>query len=143
MHRSTGGFLLLFSFAPSPVPARAQQTAVPAIHQSCGPAAPLIRTTMYFGLTRPLGKVSEAQWQSFLREKVTPRFPDGLTVWEAKGQWRGADGRITRERAKVLLLVHADTADVRTAIQAIIADYKRNYQQESALWETASVCAAF
>jgi len=98
---------------------------------------------MYFGLTRPLGKVSEAQWQSFLREKVTPRFPDGLTVWEAKGQWRGADGRITRERAKVLLLVHADTADVRTAIQAIIADYKRDYQQESVLWETASVCAAF
>ena len=142
MQRTIAGFLLILLAAPGA--ARAQQSVVaPVDKQSCGSAAPLIRTTMYFGLTRPFGRVSEGQWRSFLREKVTPRVPDGLTVWEAKGQWRSADGNITHERAKVLLLVHADTPDVRSAIQAIIADYKRNYQQESVLWETASVCAAF
>ena len=43
----------------------------------------------------------------------------------------------------MLLLVHSDSSDVRTAIMAIIAEYKRDFQQESVLWETAPVCAAF
>jgi hypothetical protein len=74
---------------------------------------------------------------------VTPRFPQGLTVWEADGQWRRPDGRIGRERAKVLLLVHDDTPEVRVALGAIVTMYKRSFQQESVLWETARVCAAF
>jgi hypothetical protein len=98
---------------------------------------------MYFGLTKPAGAISEKQWQAFLRDKVTPRFPDGLTVWEANGQWRASNGQINRERAKVLLLVHSESPDVREAIMAIIAEYKHDFQQESVLWETAPVCAAF
>ena len=102
-----------------------------------------MRTTLYFGLAHPLGKVSESQWQAFLRDEVTPRFPDGLTVWQADGQWRRSDGHISRERAKVLLLVHDEAPAVRTALAAIVASYKRLFQQESVLWETAPVCAAF
>lgn len=102
-----------------------------------------MRTTLYFGLTRKAGRISESQWQAFLREKVTPRFPDGLTVWEADGQWRRPDGRIGKERAKVLLLVHNESAQVRTALADIIRDYKHDFQQESVLWESAPVCAAF
>jgi Protein of unknown function (DUF3574) len=111
---------------------------------TCGASAKVLtRTTMYFGLNRPAGTISEKEWQGFLRDKVTPRFPDGLTVWEANGQWRAASGKISREKAKVLLLVHDGSAGVREAIQAIIAEYKQGFQQESVLWETASVCAAF
>jgi hypothetical protein len=102
-----------------------------------------MRTTLYFGLTRPAGSVSEAEWQTFLREDVTPRFPDGLTVWEADGQWRRPDGSIGRERAKVLLLVHEDSSSVRAALGEVVGRYKRAFQQESVLWETARVCAAF
>jgi hypothetical protein len=98
---------------------------------------------MYFGLNRPAGVISERQWQNFLREKVTPRFPDGLTVWEANGQWRTPDGRINREHAKVLLLVHSESVDTRSAILSLIAEYKRDFQQDSVLWETAPVCASF
>ena len=61
------------------------------------------RTTLYFGLSRPAGTISERQWQAFLRDEVTPRFPDGLTVWEASGQWKRPNGHIRRKRAKVLL----------------------------------------
>src|SRR5215475_5932705 len=72
--------------------------------RSCGPAASaLTRTTLYFGLSHRAGSVTQAQWQKFLRDEVTPRFPAGLTVWEADGQWRRSDGTIARERAKVLL----------------------------------------
>ncbi|WP_137180427.1 DUF3574 domain-containing protein [Roseomonas sp. AR75] len=49
--------------------------------------------------------VSDNAWQGFLDDVVTPSFPDGLTVLDAAGQWRGRDGRIARERSKLLLLV--------------------------------------
>src|ERR1041384_5882132 len=64
------------------------------------------RTTIYFGLTRPMGSISEAEWQNFLRDEVTPRFPDGLTVLEADGQYRRSDGSIQRERSKVLAILN-------------------------------------
>jgi uncharacterized protein DUF3574 len=118
----------------------AQQTP---IDQMCGTAsAPQVRTTLYFGLARPKGSVSELDWQMFLRDEVTPRFPDGLTVWEAQGQWRGSDGAIDHERSKVLLLVHADTAAARAALQAVIGRYRRAFDQQSVLWETARVCTS-
>jgi len=102
-----------------------------------------MRTTLYFGLSHPSGSISENQWRAFLRNEVTPRFPDGLTVWEANGQWRRSDGRIGRERAKVLLLVHEESPAVRKSIAAIVASYKQAFHQDSVLWETAPVCAAF
>jgi len=36
--------------------------------------------------------VSEEDWQRFLNVEVTPRFPDGLTVYDVYGQYRGSDG---------------------------------------------------
>jgi hypothetical protein len=101
------------------------------------------RTTLYFGLARSAGTISEKQWKVFVREEVTSRFPHGFTVWEARGQWQSADGHISRERSKVLLLVHSGTTPVRESIGSLIASYKRRFQQESVLWETAKVCAAF
>ena len=114
----------------------------PAVQQ-CGTAsAPQQRTTLYFGLARPKGSVSELEWQMFLRDEVTTRFPQGLTVWEAEGQWKGADGAIGHERTKVLLLVHPDTAAARESLQTLMARYRKTFEQESVLWETAGVCAA-
>ena len=111
---------------------------------SCGPlGAPVTRTTLYFGLNRKAGNISGSQWKAFVRDEVTPRFPQGLTVWEAAGQWRKADGAIVQERSKVLLLVHPDTKTVRASINDIIERYKRRFEQESVLGETARVCAAF
>ncbi len=134
--------LLCFGFSlSSQAPPTQDATANP---KNCAPlGAPYLRTTLYFGLNRKIGSVTEGQWKSFLRDEVTPRFPKGLTVWEADGQWRGADGHIGRERAKVLLLVHEDSREVTAALTAIIEAYKHKFEQESVLWETAGVCAAF
>ena len=49
-------------------------------------------------------EVGEAELAAFLAEEATPRFPDGLTVLDAAGQWRGADGRVLRERSKLLVI---------------------------------------
>jgi uncharacterized protein DUF3574 len=109
----------------------------------CGTASSAqLRTTLYFGLGRPNGTVNELEWQMFLRDEVTARFPAGLTVWDAQGQWRQSAGGIGHERTKVLLLVHPDTAPAREAVQKVIARYRKAFEQESVLWETARVCAA-
>jgi hypothetical protein len=100
-----GGVVLGSAFAPQAV---AQETTV---NRRCGASSGAqVRTTLYFGLARPKGSVSELEWQMFLRDDVTARFPEGLTVWDASGQWRRSDGQIEHEGSKVLLLVHPDTA---------------------------------
>jgi hypothetical protein len=111
--------------------------------EECGAAtAAQVRTTLYFGTARPKGSVSELDWQLFLRDEVTPRFPDGLTVWDAEGQWRATAGSIEHERSKVLLLVHPDTAAARQSVQAVIERYRKAFDQQSVLWETSRVCVA-
>jgi hypothetical protein len=112
--------------------------------EQCTPAGTAyLRTTLYFGLSRPAGTIGETEWQTFLREEVTARFPQGLTVWEADGQWSRPDGTIARERAKVLLLVHDGKPAALAALATLVERYKQRFEQESVLWETAKVCAAF
>jgi hypothetical protein len=121
----------------------ARESQAPLRDSQCGSAfAPQLRTTLYFGLGRPKGMVSELEWQIFLRDEVTTRFPNGLTVWDAHGQWRSSEGGIGHERTKVLLLVHDETNEAREAVQLVIARYRKAFDQESVLWETARVCAA-
>ena len=117
-------------------------TAQPVAVETCGSATQQLRTTLYFGGARPKGSVSELEWQLFLRDEVTPRFPNGMTVWDAEGQWRGPEGKIGHERTKVLLLVHPDTKAARQEVRAVIDKYRKSFEQESVLWETAHVCAA-
>ena len=109
----------------------------------CGSSStPQLRTTLYFGLARPKGSVPELEWQMFLRDEVTPRFPAGLTVWEAEGQWRTPQGSLDHEQSKVLLLVHPDTEAARHSVQALIEVYRKKFEQQSVLWENARVCVA-
>jgi hypothetical protein len=109
----------------------------------CGSAsAAQVRTTLYFGSARPTGSVSELEWQLFLRDEVTPRFPEGLTVWDADGQWRNPKGSIEHERSKVMLLVHPDTDEASRAVTTVIDRYRKAFDQQSVLWETARVCVA-
>lgn len=133
---------LVGGFGAAAFQSTAAQTApMPFPSTVCGSAtAAQLRTTLYFGTTRPTGAVSELEWQMFLRDEVTVRFPDGLTVWDAQGQWKVAKGTIVQERTKVLLLVHPDTVNARGAVQDVIEKYRKAFEQESVLWETASVC---
>jgi hypothetical protein len=95
-----------------------------------------IRTELYFGRNIPTGgRVSESDWQKFVDEVVTPRFPDGLTVLDADGQWRGKDGSIAREESKVIVLLYPRKARkvMNTKIEEIRAEYKRRFAQEAVM----------
>ncbi len=49
-----------------------------------------------------------------------------------------AGGTIDHEQSKVLLLVHPDTAAARQSVQTVIEAYRKNFEQQSVLWESAA-----
>jgi hypothetical protein len=129
--------LLVGGLACAPMPSG---TVQPAFRCEAGDTT-LVRDVVYFGRNRPTGgSVSDAQWQAFLDEVVTPRFPAGLTIVEATGQWQGKSGTVERERAEVLTLFHAGDAAARQAVAEIAAEYKRRFQQDAVLRERATAC---
>lgn len=88
--------------------------------------------------------VSDADWSRFVDEVATPRFPAGLTVLDAVGQYRGADGALVKEPSKVLFLLFApDDAAAPVKATEIAEAYKRRFQQESVLTVLRPACAAF
>ena len=101
---------------------------------------------VYFGLEKGSGgTVSEEEWQSFMADTVTPRFPDGLTVLDARGQWFDTDqGRLYRESSKLLnVLVPADAADAGISAVRDIADtYKATFEQHAVFLTSLPACAA-
>jgi hypothetical protein len=95
---------------------------------------------LFFGQSIPGGgTVSEQDWTAFLRDVITPRFPQGLTVWKGEGQWLEAAGVLAREPVIVVEIVHAPGADLESALAAIGQEYKRRFQQEAVLRVTATV----
>ena len=92
----------------------------------------MIRTELYFGMSRSDGGVvSDEQWSRFLDTAITPRFPDGLTVIDASGQYRMASGVLQKERTKLLVIVHPPVAD--SLLTQICRSYATAFEQESVM----------
>jgi hypothetical protein len=104
---------------------------------------PLVCDTLYLGTATPSGELSEADWQGFLETVVTQRFPEGLTVYEAYGQWKNPQGVIVRERTRVLQLLHRQERRYDSAIKDLVGTYKQMFGQESVLWVRSTVKASF
>lgn len=99
---------------------------------------------LYFGRSMPNGEeVSEEAWNQFVDEVVTPRFPDGLTLWHAEGQWQDASGVIIQEATFILEVAHEDNPASDTQVDEIIEEYKVRFQQESVLRVTEQIEVAF
>lgn len=88
--------------------------------------------------------VSEAAWRRFMAREMTPRFPDGLTVTDALGQWREpGSGRIVREPSKRVEIVLPGNADDAARLDAIVSAYKRQFHQRSVVTVRQSACVSF
>lgn len=117
-------------------------TLIPGCRTLTGTAG--IRTELYFGLTRPGGvAIAEPEWQTFLDDYVTPRFPDGLTVVSASGQWKNKKEEIHTEPTKILIIIHDGAQQHSAAIDEIRTEYKRRFNQESVLRVDEFVGASF
>ena len=110
----------------------------------CGPGEqPAVMDSLYFGTAKPGGEVTAAEWQRFVATVITPRFPKGITSWNASGQWQNAAGRLERENSHVVHIVHAASSDADKAIREIIADYKKRFRQEAVLRVRSPACISF
>ena len=87
--------------------------------------------------------VSDDDWRTFLGDTVTPRFPDGLSVIDAAGQWRNSQGEIVRERSKMVLILAVPDSNATRKLDEITEGYKRRFSQESVLRVTDSACVKF
>jgi hypothetical protein len=102
-----------------------------------------IHDSLFFGTAKPDGFVTADEWAAFMESAVSPRFPRGLTLSRASGQWRGPDGEIVREDSHVLQIVHFDEPETESAVREIIKDYKARFRQESVLRIRTHTCASF
>jgi hypothetical protein len=136
--------LLALSLALCAVPqARAETAAQPGI--SCPANATLMaRLELLFGMSRrDAPPVSDTEWQSFVDEEVTPRFPDGLTIVQGYGQWRNSKGVIAKENSRVLMVWHEPKPDSEERIEAIRSAYKARFKQESVMRVDSFSCVSF
>ncbi|MEJ8642940.1 DUF3574 domain-containing protein [Streptomyces sp. MS1.HAVA.3] len=116
-----------------------------ALHTDVG--EPYQETRLYFGTERADGRgpVGEQEFMRFLDREITPAFPEGLTLHDGYGQWRGQDGKIVREDSYevVLLYPEKEAGERSTRIERIRQAYEDRYQQDSVGRSDDKVSAEF
>ena len=129
--------IVLFAFAASSAHAQ--------LLECRGVQKPQYVAELIFG--RSIGgriEVSEKLWTQFVDEEITPRFPDGLTVFDAAGQWRDKTSKnITRESSKIVLIVLPGDAEDSARLNEIVNAYKRNFGQKSVGLILRPACVSF
>jgi Protein of unknown function (DUF3574) len=103
------------------------------------------RTELLFGRSKPDGSVvTDAEWQDFVDQVITPRFPAGLTALLGTGRFRDESGVLIREDSVLVLLLYPalDNGSSEKVEQIRLA-YKRSFQQQSVLRLDATACVAF
>ena len=108
------------------------------------PARLMGRVELFFGATRADGQpLADQDWQKFVDEEVTPRFPEGLTELVGRGQWRRPDGVITHEPSRLLLIWYSPATNKDADIEAILDAYKTRFKQLSVMRVDGVNCVSF
>lgn len=93
------------------------------------PGRGVVSDRLFCGLSIPTGGVvSQSQLDAFIAEVVTPRFPQGFTVWRARGQWNGGN-----EDVMVLEFLRPSDPKLAAAVAQIAAEYRKRFQQEAVM----------
>jgi hypothetical protein len=88
--------------------------------------------------------VSESQWGRFVDREIMSRFPEGLTVYDAGGQWRDrASNKILRERSKVVQIVLPGHDEDVARLNEIAEAYKARFKQHSVITIVRPACVSF
>lgn len=84
------------------------------------------------------GEVTDADIEKFVDEVVTPRFPEGFTMWTATGNWEGQE-----ERTLILEFMHPYGRRFDDEVREIAEEYRRRFRQESVMRVTLPAVMEF
>jgi len=100
---------------------------------------------LFFG--RNIGNrfgVSESAWSRFVDREIVPRFPDGLTIFEATGRWQDrAANRVAREPSKIVEIALPGTPEDMVRLNEIVEAYKSRFKQNSVGLIVRPACVSF
>ena len=82
------------------------------------------------GLTET--RVTDAEIAAFIDSFVTERFPDGMTIIAARGQWSSKEHGLTREITTVIDIQCGDTPENSEKIKEIAEEYVRRFTRARA-----------
>ena len=103
-----------------------------------------VQVRLFFGLATPHGTVSDAEWTRFLSEVITPRFPRGLTLVHADGQWQApGEDAITREPSRVVEIVDPGGPAMERGLRDIVTAYRERFHQHSVMLTRGRVEVCF
>lgn len=91
--------------------------------------APLRTAQLFLGAKAP-ATPTDGDLRRFVDQEVTPRFPDGVTVVDGGGQWKGSENRMIREASKVVLVVLPTSGDTHGKVEAVRAAYRSKFKQD-------------
>ena len=108
------------------------------------PGEPGITAQLFFGRIVAEAPIGDAEWRDFLATSVTPRFPAGLTVLEASGQWRQrSTGRVIFEPSTIIEIATDRSANTLARLEAIRSEYRSRFHQEAVGLVVGQSCASF
>ena len=88
--------------------------------------------------------VGEGAWSRFVEREITPRFPDGFTVFDAYGQWRNPTSkRIVGQPSKIVRIVLPGHPEDVARLNEIAEAYKVRFKQQSVGVMMQGACASF
>ena len=88
--------------------------------------------------------VSEDDFGRFVDREIMSRFPHGLTVFNAAGQWRNeASDKIVREPSKIVQIVLPGRVDDVARLKEVVEAYKARFKQHSVGMIVRPACVSF
>lgn len=118
-------------------------------------AVDFARTELYFAIGWAEGSpqresgidgeaFGEAGWVRFVDEVVTPLFPDGLTIFEATGQWLSDRFESPPKLdTRVIVILHPDTEESDKRIEEIRRAFLELTGQQSVLRVSQAAAVSF
>lgn len=107
----------------------------------------MVEAELYFGREIPGSGgvlVSDAQWEEFVARELAPRFRDGFSVLEAKGEWLSPQtGLVAHEPGHVVRVWVEAQPDLAARLEAVASAYKTAFHQEAVGVSLVSGCARF
>ncbi len=122
-------------------------TSPDTIDESCPVSfgRPLLVFALFLGRSIPPSReVTDSDWDTFVRQVVSPALPHGFTVYDAMGGWMSkVDRKTVYERTKVLITALPDSPDSIVTVKRVSNAYRIMFHQQVVGMTVTRACGSF